>query len=68
VLGLKLEDPDTRASGVAAAPFIDLLVEVRAELRAQKLWALSDIVRDRLAALGVTIEDTPTGTHWHARD
>ena len=32
----------------AAAPFIDLLIEVRRELRKQKLWALSDLVRDRL--------------------
>jgi cysteinyl-tRNA synthetase len=27
----------------AADPFIDLLIEVRTELRKQKLWALSDM-------------------------
>lgn len=62
VLGLRLERP-TR--GGQADPFIDLLLEVRAELRKQKLWSLSDIVRDRLKDLGVVIEDSKTGSTWH---
>jgi len=33
-------------------------------LRKQKLWALSDLVRDRLAALGVILEDSKEGTTW----
>jgi len=47
-----------------AAPFIDLLLEVRTELRSEKLWALSDLVRDKLTELGVAIEDTKAGTTW----
>ncbi len=62
VLGLRTEKP--AAQGAAAAPFIELLIEMRRELRAQKLWALSDLVRDRLAALNVVIEDSKQGTTW----
>ena len=47
-----------------AAPFIDLLLDIRTELRKEKLWALSDLVRDELNELGVTIEDTKAGTTW----
>ncbi len=55
VLGLKLEEK--QGSGDADA-FINLLIEVRAEVRKQKLWALSDQIRDKLKELGVTIEDS----------
>ncbi|HNT55177.1 MAG TPA: class I tRNA ligase family protein, partial [Anaerolineaceae bacterium] len=51
------------AAGQADA-FIDLLLELRKELRQQKLWALSDRVRDRLVELGVTIEDSKEGSSW----
>ncbi len=62
VLGLRLE-ADERGGG-EAAPFVDLLVEVRTELRQQKLWALSDLIRDRLLELGVVLEDGKGGTTW----
>jgi cysteinyl-tRNA synthetase len=62
VLGLQLEP--TEKGGVESAPFIDLLLELRTELRKQKLWALSDLVRDRLTSLGVIIEDSRDGSQW----
>jgi len=61
VLGLRLEIP---AAELAARPFIDLLVEVRSELRSRKLFDLSDRIRDRLRELGIILEDTPQGTVW----
>ncbi|HEY8490530.1 MAG TPA: cysteine--tRNA ligase [Dehalococcoidia bacterium] len=64
VLGLRLEEP---AADLAAAPFIDLLVEVRSALRAARQYALADRVRDRLGELGVALEDTPQGTVWKRR-
>ncbi len=60
-LGLRLEEK--KGSGDADA-FINLLIEVRAEVRKQKLWALSDQIRDKLKELGVTIEDSKDGTKW----
>lgn len=63
VLGLQLDkQPEVEAG--EAAPFIDLLLEVRQELRTQKLWALSDLVRDKLAELDVIIEDSRESTTW----
>ncbi len=61
VLGLKLE---AEAKEVTATPFIDLLVSVRDELRAAKLYPLSDKVREELSKLGVILEDGPGGTIW----
>ena len=61
VLGLQLKEK--QGSG-DADKFIDLLVEIRSEVRKQKLWALSDQIRDKLKSLGVTIEDSKDGTSW----
>ena len=61
VFGLRLADK--KGSGETDG-FINLLVEVRTEIRKQKLWALSDLIRDRLKALGVKIEDGKEGTSW----
>jgi cysteinyl-tRNA synthetase len=61
VLGLRLAEKQGSAQ---SDPLVDLLVEVRSEVRKQKLWALSDLIRDRLAALGVAIEDGKEGTTW----
>jgi cysteinyl-tRNA synthetase len=63
ILGLQL-DKNTRSEGSEAPPFIDLLVEIRKELRTQKHWALTDQIRDRLAELGILLEDSKSGTTW----
>ncbi len=63
VLGLTLEKPDE--GGHVADGFIDLLVEIRKDLRVNKLWQLSDEVRNRLAEMGVVLEDSKEGTSWH---
>ncbi len=61
VLGLTLQEAQ---KGGDADPFIQLLVDLRLELRKQKLYALADTVRNRLAELGVILEDTREGTTW----
>ncbi len=64
VLGLDLQADDSSAGD--AAPFIDLLVQVRDRLRAEKQWALSDLIRDQLAERGITIADGSQGSTWQA--
>ncbi len=62
VLGLQLTAET--AGAAQAAPFIDLLVELRGKLRAAKQWALADELRNRLLELGVVVEDTREGSTW----
>jgi cysteinyl-tRNA synthetase len=62
VLGLRLETPKTE--GQSIAPFVELLLTVRQDLRKAKQWALADKIRDELKALGVLVEDAPQGSSW----
>ena len=62
VLGLRLAPPDTIDQPIA--PFVELLLSVRQDLRKAKQWALADKVRDDLKALGVIVEDGPQGSTW----
>jgi cysteinyl-tRNA synthetase len=61
VFGLRPERPGQAGE---ATPFIQLLIDLRRDLRQQKLWALSDQIRARLAELGVLLEDSKDGTTW----
>jgi cysteinyl-tRNA synthetase len=63
VLGLRLRAD--RTGQPAAEPFIDLLIEIRESLRRARQWDLADQIRNRLAILGVTLEDGKSGTTWH---
>ncbi|MBM3151211.1 MAG: cysteine--tRNA ligase [Chloroflexi bacterium] len=63
IFGLRLGEKT--GAGSDADRFISLLVEVRTEARKQKNWAMSDLIRNRLKDLGVTIEDGKDGTTWH---
>ena len=64
VLGLTFAERASSATELAAAPFIDLLVSVRSDLRAARQFALADQIRDGLSAEGVTLEDSAQGTQW----
>ncbi|MCZ0709484.1 cysteine--tRNA ligase [Microbacterium paraoxydans] len=67
VLGL-VEDAGSRKAGDGQAAALDALVQEmiaqRATARAEKDWAAADRIRDAIAAAGITLEDTPAGTHW----
>ena len=45
-------------------PLIELLIEVRQELRENRQWELSDAIRGRLGELGIALEDRPEETTW----
>ena len=55
-----MPDDDT----ASVTPFIDLVVWLRAQLRAARQWALADEIRQRLSELGIILEDGPTETTW----
>ncbi len=65
VLGLTLTEPE---ADISAAPFIELLITIREELRGAKQFELADRVRDGLDELGVALEDGPEGTTWRRRE
>lgn len=73
VLGLVLDEPDDADVDVSAlsqklgieATSIDDLVDARLAARQNRDFAQADAIRDGLAALGITIEDTADGARWH---
>ncbi len=48
-------------------PFVQVLLDLRAQVRSDKRFDLSDIIRDRLAAINVEVRDTPDGAQWGFR-
>jgi cysteinyl-tRNA synthetase len=65
VLGLFREGPAALPAAVRAE--VERLLRARAEARGRRAWAEADAARLQLAALGVTVEDTPAGTTWRWR-
>jgi len=68
ILGCDPFDPVFAGSSSAKSEILDgliaLALEQRTAARARKDFAASDAIRDSLTALGITIEDTPTGSRW----
>jgi cysteinyl-tRNA synthetase len=68
VLGCDPFDPVFAGSNNTKTELLDglisLALEQRTAARARKDFAASDAIRDSLTALGITIEDTPTGSRW----
>lgn len=63
VLGIKNEKAANNSSEKLEG-VISMLIEMRNEARANKNWALSDEIRDRLLALGIQIKDGKDGTSF----
>ncbi|HEX6475796.1 MAG TPA: hypothetical protein VF005_00870 [Acidimicrobiales bacterium] len=45
-------------------PFVEAVLGIRADARADGRWHDADVARDRLTALGVEVRDGPNGTEW----
>ena len=44
---------------------LEIILELRNEARTKGDWKSADEIRNRLVGLGITLEDTATGTRWH---
>ncbi len=68
ILGCDPFDPIFANSNSSKSEIMDGLISLaldqRSAARARKDFAASDAIRDSLTALGITIEDTPTGSRW----
>ena len=49
------------------SPFVQVLLDLRILVRADKRFDLSDMIRDRLADLKIEVRDTPDGAQWEIR-
>lgn len=59
--------PDAAAGSTNIKPYedaVDLLLQIRAESKAKKDWATSDLIRNRLAEIGFSVKDTKDGFEW----
>ncbi|MEE2656073.1 MAG: cysteine--tRNA ligase [Chloroflexota bacterium] len=65
VLGLRLYGEEETVQPLS--PFVELLAEIRQELRNAKQWELADRIRDRLQTLGISLEDGADRTKWRTR-
>jgi cysteinyl-tRNA synthetase len=67
VLGLFLQPPKQKAEGAdegLVEQLMELVIEIRANARKAKDFATADLVRNKLTAAGIVLEDRPDGTGW----
>jgi cysteinyl-tRNA synthetase len=64
ILGLRLGAERESTDAAAVDGLMDLIIELRKDIRARKLYALSDKIRDSLKALGIVLEDKKESTTW----
>lgn len=63
ILGL-LPETDTTAGNEIVEGLMQLILEIRANARANKDWPTSDRIRDSLASLKISVKDTREGASW----
>ena len=65
VMGLKHENGAASDSAKdVTAGLMEMVLEDRAQAKANKDWARSDAIRDRLNALGIRVKDGKNGSEW----
>ena len=64
ILGLASEANGNAGREEAFGQAIDLLLNIRAQAKANKDWATSDRIRNELSALGFEVKDTKDGATW----
>ncbi|MEO0732890.1 MAG: cysteine--tRNA ligase [Bacteroidota bacterium] len=64
VFGLTEEGAAAGAGGETLSQVMDLVLDLRAQARAEKNWGLSDKLRDALNEAGITVKDGKEGATW----
>lgn len=67
ILGIIPDQLETSSSASLENELIQLIADLRAEARARKDWTTADAIRDRLAEVGVLLEDRLEGTTWRLK-
>ena len=63
ILGLR-DDTTSSSDNALEKELIELIIDLRLEARKNKDFATSDILRNKLATLGIALNDTKDGTTW----
>lgn len=66
VCGLKIED--AAGNDQLTGELMQFILDMRAEAKAKKDFATSDLIRDRLAEMKIQIKDSKEGTTWSVND
>ena len=66
VCGLSAED--SSSNNEVTGHLMDFILEMRTEAKANKDFAKSDLIRDRLASMNIQIKDSKEGTSWSIND
>ncbi|MCC6614834.1 MAG: cysteine--tRNA ligase [Anaerolineae bacterium] len=66
VLGILPKGDQVAADSHREDALVEMLINMRAQARANKNWAESDRIRDELAKIGIILEDRADGTVWKA--
>jgi cysteinyl-tRNA synthetase len=64
VLGIIPDEFEDAAGSHMVEGLMDIILGVRDDYRSAEDWALADALRERLAKLGITVEDRPEGAAW----
>lgn len=72
VLGILYQDPSSFLKGAESSDddevlVIEALIQERKDARARKDFKAADAARDKLTAMGIVLEDGPSGTTWRRK-
>lgn len=63
VLGI-LPEAEKSEAGLDIEPLMQVIIELRKEMKATKKYDVADAIRDRLKSAGILLEDTKDGMRW----
>ena len=64
ILGLENEKAEASGGKDMVSPLVTMLLDMRLQAKADKNWALSDEIRDKLIAIGIRVKDRKDGYDW----
>jgi cysteinyl-tRNA synthetase len=64
ILGIIPDDLTEAASGELVEGLVEIVLDIRDQHREAQEWEEADALRERLAELGVALDDRPEGTIW----
>jgi cysteinyl-tRNA synthetase len=64
ILGIIPDSLTEEVGGELAEGLMNIILDIRRQYREEQKWEKADALRDRLAELGIAVDDRPEGTTW----